>query len=147
MYRVRRVGVYRFRQHLHQCAELSGNGRFRYVNGVDAGLYDHGNADHLDHHHFDACTLLVLSGNIGRHMIPQSSIIFAYLLAAFVIMITQRGELPVYLGFILATPKPAGTVADATVPAQQSSPSSNQTSDAESAAVKTAQAVLPFILA
>lgn len=35
----------------------------------------------------------------------QSNIIFGFLLAAFVIFITQRGELPIYLGFLLATPK------------------------------------------
>lgn len=31
----------------------------------------------------------------------QSNIIFAYLLAAFIIFITMRGELPKYLGFII----------------------------------------------
>jgi hypothetical protein len=36
---------------------------------------------------------------------PQSNVIFAYLFAAFVIFITVRGELPKYLGFLLASPK------------------------------------------
>jgi hypothetical protein len=31
----------------------------------------------------------------------QSNVIFAFLFAAFVIFITVRGNLPVYLGFIL----------------------------------------------
>ena len=35
----------------------------------------------------------------------QSTIIFGYLFVAFLLFITQRGKLPVYLGFILATPK------------------------------------------
>lgn len=40
----------------------------------------------------------------------QSTIIFAFLFAAFVVFITQRGELPIYLGFILATPtQPLGS--------------------------------------
>lgn len=35
----------------------------------------------------------------------QSTVIFGFLFAAFLVFITQRGELPIYLGFILATPK------------------------------------------
>jgi len=37
--------------------------------------------------------------------VPQSNAIFGFLLAAFIIFIVQRGELPTYLGFILATPQ------------------------------------------
>lgn len=39
----------------------------------------------------------------------QSNRIFAFMALAFVVFITMKGELPVYLGFILSTPKqPAG---------------------------------------
>lgn len=38
----------------------------------------------------------------------QSNVIFGFIFAAFVIFITQRGELPIYLGFLLATPKASG---------------------------------------
>lgn len=34
----------------------------------------------------------------------QSTIIFGYLAAAFLIFITQRGELSIYMGFLLSTP-------------------------------------------
>jgi hypothetical protein len=37
--------------------------------------------------------------------VNQSTIIFGYLAAAFVIFITMRGELPIYMGFLLSTPK------------------------------------------
>jgi hypothetical protein len=37
--------------------------------------------------------------------VNQSTIIFGYLFVAFLLYITQRGALPIYLGFILATPK------------------------------------------
>lgn len=46
----------------------------------------------------------------------QSNIIFGFLFAAFVIFITQRGELPIYLGFILAKPRAAGTATGTPVP-------------------------------
>lgn len=35
---------------------------------------------------------------------PQSNVIFFYIFAAFVIFITMRGELSVYMGFLLASP-------------------------------------------
>lgn len=35
---------------------------------------------------------------------PQSNVIFFYLFAAFVVFITTRGELPKYMGFLLASP-------------------------------------------
>lgn len=35
----------------------------------------------------------------------QSSVIFFYMFAAFLIFITMRGELPVYMGFLLVPPK------------------------------------------
>ena len=35
---------------------------------------------------------------------PQSNVIFFYLFAAFFVFITMRGELPKYLGFLLASP-------------------------------------------
>lgn len=43
----------------------------------------------------------------------QSTIIFGYLFVAFLIFITQRGALPVYMGFILSKPKvnPSGPTA------------------------------------
>lgn len=37
----------------------------------------------------------------------QSSVIFFYLFVAFVVYITQRGELPTYLGLLLASPPKA----------------------------------------
>jgi hypothetical protein len=40
---------------------------------------------------------------------PQSNVIFFYVFAAFFVFITLRGELPKYLGFLLASPLPAGT--------------------------------------
>lgn len=46
----------------------------------------------------------------------HSSVIFFYLLAAFVIFITMRGELPRYLGFLLASPKAAPVQAAQTSP-------------------------------
>lgn len=48
---------------------------------------------------------------------PQSNVIMAFVFAAFIVFVTQRGELPVYLGFLLATPKPsaAPTPSPATV--------------------------------
>lgn len=38
---------------------------------------------------------------------PQSNVIFAFVFAAYVIFITMRGELPKYMGFLLATPQQA----------------------------------------
>lgn len=38
---------------------------------------------------------------------PQSNVIFFYLFAAFFVFITMRGELPKYMGFLLASPKAA----------------------------------------
>lgn len=35
----------------------------------------------------------------------QSNVIFAFLAVAFVIFITMRGEIGVYMGFLLSTPK------------------------------------------
>jgi hypothetical protein len=35
---------------------------------------------------------------------PQSNVIFFYIFAAFVVFITLRGELPKYMGFLLASP-------------------------------------------
>jgi hypothetical protein len=37
---------------------------------------------------------------------PQSNAIFFFLFAAFFVFITLRGELPKYLGFLLASPAP-----------------------------------------
>ena len=41
----------------------------------------------------------------------QSSIIFFYLVAAFIVFITQKGELPAYLGLLLLSPpqQPTGS--------------------------------------
>jgi hypothetical protein len=39
--------------------------------------------------------------------VNQSTIIFGFLFAAFLVFITQRGELPIYLGFLLTSPKKA----------------------------------------
>lgn len=41
----------------------------------------------------------------GQKPVNQSTIIFGYLAIAFLVFITQRGELPVYAGFLLSTPK------------------------------------------
>lgn len=38
----------------------------------------------------------------------QSSVIFFTLFAAFIIFITQKGELPVYLGLLLLSPANSG---------------------------------------
>lgn len=38
---------------------------------------------------------------------PQTNVIFAFLFAAYFVFITVRGELPIYLGFIFASPKTA----------------------------------------
>lgn len=35
---------------------------------------------------------------------PQSNVIFFYVFAAFFVFITLRGELPKYMGFLLASP-------------------------------------------
>lgn len=35
----------------------------------------------------------------------QSSVIFGFLAAAFLVFITQRGSLPLYWGFLVSTPK------------------------------------------
>lgn len=35
----------------------------------------------------------------------QSTIIFGYLAVAFLVFITQRGELPIYWGFLVSSPK------------------------------------------
>lgn len=40
---------------------------------------------------------------------PQSNVIFFFVFAAFFVFITMRGELPKYLGFLLASPS-TGTV-------------------------------------
>jgi hypothetical protein len=40
---------------------------------------------------------------------PQSNVIFFYLFAAFFVFITLRGELPKYMGFVLASPTGGGT--------------------------------------
>jgi hypothetical protein len=41
---------------------------------------------------------------------PQSNVIFFYVFAAFFVYITLRGELPKYMGFLLASPT-GGTAA------------------------------------
>lgn len=40
---------------------------------------------------------------------PQSNVIFFYIFAAFFVFITLRGELPKYMGFLLASPKGTGS--------------------------------------
>lgn len=57
---------------------------------------------------------------------PQSNIIFFYLLAFFVVFITARGELPVYLGFLLATPQQPNGIANPATPPQQAGNTSSQ---------------------
>lgn len=42
----------------------------------------------------------------------QSSVIFFVLFAAFVIFITQKGELPTYLGLLLLSPPQGGSGGD-----------------------------------
>jgi hypothetical protein len=37
--------------------------------------------------------------------VSQSNVIFAYLLIAYLIFITMRGELPIYMGFLLGGPQ------------------------------------------
>jgi hypothetical protein len=36
---------------------------------------------------------------------PQSNVIFAFLLVAFIMFVTMKGELPIYLGFFLSSPQ------------------------------------------
>jgi hypothetical protein len=43
---------------------------------------------------------------------PQSNAIFFALFLAFLIFITARGELPLYLGFLLASPKETATASN-----------------------------------
>lgn len=52
---------------------------------------------------------------------PQSNVIFFYLFAAFVIYVTIRGELPLYLGFLLSTPQDNSIVRSDLPPVQTSS--------------------------
>jgi hypothetical protein len=40
---------------------------------------------------------------------PQSNVIFFYVFAAFFVYITLRGELPKYMGFLLASPTGGST--------------------------------------
>jgi hypothetical protein len=40
---------------------------------------------------------------------PQSNVIFFYVFAAFFVYITLRGELPKYMGFLLASPTGGAT--------------------------------------
>lgn len=49
---------------------------------------------------------------------PQSSVIAAYLMIAFLVFITMRGELQAYMGFLLSSPAVGGS---AGASAQQSS--------------------------
>ena len=77
----------------------------------------------------------------------QSTIIFGYLFAAFVIFITMRGELPVYMGFLLSTPKqpasgPPASGSGATGSASSNGDVASGVGDAISVGVK----VLPFLL-
>lgn len=44
----------------------------------------------------------------------QSTIIFGYLFVAFLIFITQRGELPIYWGFLVSSPIPPSSGPQAT---------------------------------
>lgn len=48
--------------------------------------------------------LAVDSGNVN-----QSSVIFGFLLVAWLVFITQRGELPVYWGFLAKSPQGASS--------------------------------------
>ena len=58
----------------------------------------------------------------------QSNVIVAFLAVAFVIFITMRGEIGVYMGFLLSTPKQS---APATTPVQnnQAQPAPTKTGD------------------
>lgn len=64
---------------------------------------------------------------------PQSNVIFFYVFAAFFVFITLRGELPKYMGFLLASPQG---------PAIQSSPLPDIT---PSKAASVAQTALTFL--
>jgi hypothetical protein len=69
-------------------------------------------------------------------MMSQSTIVFFFLLFAYVIYITQRGELPAYLALLYGggtpAPPPAGT--GAATPAASSTSSSQTMIDAAKAA-------------
>jgi len=67
----------------------------------------------------------------------QSNVIFFFLFAAFVVFITQRGELPTYLGLLLASPKTGALVTDSGIGG-----SGVTTQDA----VKLGAEVLPYVL-
>lgn len=77
---------------------------------------------------------------------PQSNVIFAYLAVAFVIFITMRGELRLYLGFLLATPaqSPSAPAPTAATPTQTGSNAS--TAFDLASAASTAAEFLPMVL-
>lgn len=68
-----------------------------------------------------------------RGLMRQSNVIFAYLFAAFLIFITLRGELPLYMGLILgsgqSTPTPVPT-ATATPAASSVAPTTSSSTSA-----------------
>jgi hypothetical protein len=53
--------------------------------------------------------------------VSQSNVIFAFLAVAFLMLITLRGKLPTYMGFLLGEPKPAGTPTGSTTKLAMSS--------------------------
>jgi hypothetical protein len=78
-------------------------------------------------------------------MMSQSTIVFFFLVFAYLIYITQRGELPAYLALLYGggTPAPSPAAGGGT-----SSPSSagSSASSATSAAIKTAGDLAPYAL-
>jgi hypothetical protein len=80
--------------------------------------------------------------------LEQSSVIFAFLFAAFIVFITQRGELPIYLGFLLAPAATPNAVANPAAPPQQSAgatpASGGNVSDAVGKGLQAAAVIAAF---
>lgn len=72
----------------------------------------------------------------------QSAVIFGALFVAYIVFITVRGELPIYAGFLLSTPTPAG---GATTPANTQTGSN--TSAANSAVASVTQDIITGAIA
>jgi hypothetical protein len=70
----------------------------------------------------------------------QSNIIAAFLAVAFVVFITQRGELGIYLGFFFGGGSaPVAPAASSTTPAVQTGSNAPSNSDVASAASSVAE--------
>lgn len=64
----------------------------------------------------------------------QSSVIFFFLFAAFIVFVTQRGELPTYLGLLLLSPASGSTGGTSSGTVNSASIGANGITNASSAA-------------